>query len=323
MHTTRTIFRIARHSAALGVFLAGTTAMMQAQQPVSLHALLEAPIVLPAGSSTLASATFATPAFSSSSAPEDSMTSASPDRGEGDASQPPPRRRYGRPNYSDSHTNADGSSKFAFVAGAGMAVPTGDTSTYLTPSFDFQVGAGRNFSKQLGLLVQFDYAFFGFQGSTVANQLNLYDSEAAAQGLGSNYLQAVGGGSHVWSFDLEPIFNLPTSGATGAYIVAGAGFYHKTANFTTPTTGTQCDYYYGCYTVQANQTIDKYTSNAAGFNGGVGVTYKPSRFGSEKLYVEAKFVYVDNQPRAASFTNDYPPNANQTYFIPITAGLRW
>src|SRR6202044_1638369 len=101
------------------------------------------------------------------------------------------------------------------------------------------------------------------------------------------------------------------------------GFYHKTANFTVPTTGTYCDPYYGCYQYAANQTIDKYTSNAAGFNGGMGLTYKPSRFAGERFFAEVRYVFMDNSPRAASNTNYYPPNANQTYYVPITFGLRF
>jgi len=39
----------------------------------------------------------------------------------------------------------------------------------------------------------------------------------------------------------------------GAYAVLGGGFYHKVTNFTVPTIGTYCDYYYGCYQYQATR----------------------------------------------------------------------
>lgn len=242
------------------------------------------------------------------------------------ASQPPPRRRYGRPNYADSHTNADGSNKFAFMAGAGLVMPVQDTHTYLTPSYVFQVGAGRNFSKMFGVLAQFDYNHFGFQGSTLANQQNLYNSFCTASAAANGTCAPVAGldgTSHVWSFTIDPTYTFYTGERSTAYAVAGVGFYHKTANFTVPGTGTYCDPYYGCYQYAANQTFDKYTSNAAGFNGGLGLTYKPSRFAGEKFYIEARYVFVDNSPKVKTNTNLYPPNANQTYYIPITFGLRF
>ncbi len=87
---------------------------------------------------------------------------------------------------------------------------------------------------------------------------------------------------------------------------------------------------YGCYTYQANQTIDKYTSNAFGVNGGVGMTYKFSRFAGEKFYVEARYVYTANSPRPFSYGdatgngfNVFPQNSAKTTFIPVTFGVRF
>jgi hypothetical protein len=41
--------------------------------------------------------------------------------------------------------------------------------------------------------------------------------------------------------------------------------------------------------------------------------------------MEARYVWTDNSPRAYSVAanNYYPPNANQTYYLPITVGLRF
>ena len=64
-----------------------------------------------------------------------------------DSSQPPPRRRYGRPNYSDSHSNPDGSPKYTFIVGGGVSLPVGITHKYDTESWGLQVGGGRNFNK--------------------------------------------------------------------------------------------------------------------------------------------------------------------------------
>ena len=123
MHTNRSFLRIAGRAAAFTFLMAGAASLMQAQQAVSAPAAAPAPLLLAA---TTSPATFslAPDAFSSSGSSSSSSLSsdssdalaASSSSFSSDLSQPPPRRRYGRPNYADSHTNPDGSSKFAFMA---------------------------------------------------------------------------------------------------------------------------------------------------------------------------------------------------------------
>ena len=152
----------------------------------------------------------------------------------GSADQPPPRRKYSRPNYNDSRTNSDGSAKYTFFGGGGFTLPTGGTHNYLTTSYDVQAGAGRNFNKTFGVNVQFDWANFGFQTATLNNLLAIYN----APPLYANFNQ-LGGTSHDWSHR-RPIANFYSSDTFGAYVVGGAGFYHKTANFTIPSLGEYC-----------------------------------------------------------------------------------
>lgn len=251
--------------------------------------------------------------------------------------QPPPRRRYGRPRYNDNQHNPDGSAKWTFVLGAGMTAPVGNTYHYLNTNYGIQVGGGRNFNKNFGVLAQFDYDAFGFNGRTLYNQQSLYNAycTSAAQAAGQcTLISGLDGTSHVWSFTLDPIYNVFSGDTLGAYVVAGVGFYHKTANFTVPGTGTYCDPYYGCYQYSANQTIDKYTSNAPGFSGGFGLTYKAGRFSSERLFVEARYVFVDNYYKpgftvnnytqsTATSTNFYPANSNRTTYTAYKAGVRF
>jgi hypothetical protein len=216
------------------------------------------------------------------------------------------------------------------MVGAGLALPIGDTHVYETPSYDFQLGGGRNFNKTVGVILQFDYDHFGLQGATLANQQyveNIYTQNYFGQSLTGN----LDGNNHVWSFTLDPTFTLATEGSLGAYMVVGGGFYHKVTNFTLPSV--QCDPFYGyCYNV--NQNFDKYTSNAGGVNGGFGLTYKFSKFSNERFYVEGRYVVVLNQARAGytsaniakdtnNNTNLYPANSHRTTYIPITFGLRF
>jgi hypothetical protein len=250
------------------------------------------------------------------------------------ADQPPPRRRYGRPNYNDSRTNPDGSPKYSFFAGGGFGLSSGGTHNYLSAAgYGLQVGGGRNFNKKLGVMLQFDYDHFGFQTATLNTLLPIYNNfcTAADQAAGTcTPLTQLGGTSHVWSFTVDPRYTFYDSDKYGAYVVVGAGFYHKTANFTTPSIGQECDQFGNCFQFQANQTIDKYTSNAPGFNAGIGMTYKFSRFASQRVYAEARYVYVDNQPRAFSFGdangngfNVFPQNSAKTTYIPVKFGIRF
>src|SRR6185437_12888041 len=150
-----------------------------------------------------------------------------------EASQPPPRRTYRRPNYSDSHTNADGSNKYAFMVGGGFTLPTGGTHNYASPGWKFQVGAGRNFNKTLGVLLQFDYDKMGIQTHTLNSQLALYNSLGATDQNG-NPLSQLNGYIHDWSFSLDPIVNYYTSDTWRAYVTGGVGLYHKATVFTIP-----------------------------------------------------------------------------------------
>ena len=241
------------------------------------------------------------------------------------ADQPPPRRRYGRPNYSDSHTNPDGSSKYTFLAGGGFTLPTGGTHNYASPGWKIQVGAGRNFNQTLGVILQFDYDKFGMTTSALRRQLALYNNLCGGDcGFGS-----LSGNVRDWSFTLGPILNYYTSDTFGAYVTGGVGFYHKYTQFTIPTVGQYCDPYYGCYQYQANQPVDWYTSNAFGANAGFGFTYKLSRWANQRLYAEARYVWTDNKPRPfdvsgkTSYFNAFPQASARTTWVPVTFGIRF
>jgi hypothetical protein len=313
--------------AAVTFFAAAGTLGLHAQQsagtapslpPVSLKSILAAPLDLSTPSDL---------SYSSSTGSAE-MANAENFNLNSSADQPPPRRRYGKPNYNDSRTNADGSAKYTFFVGAGFTLPVGGSHNYLATSYDVQAGAGRNFNKTFGAVVQFDWDNFGFQTATLNRQLAIYNSLGASDQNG-NPLSQLGGNSHIWSFTVGPVVNFYSSDTFGAYVIGGGGFYHKTANFTVPTIGTACDFF-GCFQFQANQTIDKYTSNAFGVNGGVGMTYKFSRFAGERFFVEARYVYTFNSARPFSLGdangngfNVFPQNSAKTGFIPITFGVRF
>lgn len=254
------------------------------------------------------------------------------------------RRRYGAPRYRGSNTNADGSNKWTGYAGAGLAQPVGNTWKYDTPSWAFGVGFGRQFSTKFAVPLEFAWDNFGLTKQTLDNQLSLYNNQINYYcGLNASYCNTNGittystldGNAHVWSFSLQPTFTLFRGEGLGAYVLAGAGFYHKVTDFTVPTTGVGYSPYYGYYQYSANEVIDHYSSNAPGFDGGLGLTYKFSRFSNERFYVEARYVVVLNSQRTGitvnspvnsttiAVANDYPANSNRTSYFPIKFGVRF
>jgi len=354
MNIQRSFFGIACRGAAFSFLMAGTALLVQAQQSPSAASTVKAPVLLASesgvpgelarGGGESSSSGLASASYSSSLSSSDADSAATADSGARfnldsaalASSQPPPRRRYGRPNYSSGNTNKDGSEKYTFMAGIGLTLPAGNTHKYETPSYGFQFGGGRNFNKTVGLLLQFDYDHFGLQGATIANQTYLYDTGCTTLQIQNGVCGVSGldGNNHVWSFTLNPTFTLPTKGSFGAYAVVGGGFYHKVTNFTEPSVEEYCYYY--CEEYEANANIDHYTSNAIGVNGGFGLTYKFSKFSNERLYMEARYVYLANQQRygvtAADSTttienytgyNYYPQNSNRTTYIPVKFGIRF
>jgi hypothetical protein len=331
---------------ALALFAGASSLALHAQQPAT-SADASRPAALLVADNSSAASSFTLPptsladligaTYSSSSSSVDAPV----DPSAGDATlaeaagmQPPPRRRYGRPRYNDSSHNADGSNKYTFVVGAGFTAPVGNTYHYLNTSYGIEVGGGRQFNKKVAVLLQFDYDRFGFNGRTLYDQSYLYDP-TGTQGLLGN----IDGNSHVWSFTLDPTYNFISGDKYGAYVVVGGGFYHKTANFTTLGEGYE-DYFGELIPVESQETIDKYTSNALGGNGGIGITYKASRFSGERLFIEARYTIVDNSHRsgisinnAAAYgypysdnyagNNYYPANSNITTYTVYKAGIRF
>jgi hypothetical protein len=253
------------------------------------------------------------------------------------------RARRGRPRYRGANTNPDGSNKWTALAGFGFQQPVGNTWHYYTPSWGLQVGFGRQWSKHFALLVDFDYDHTGLTAATLTNQSNLYNQSANLcnsdpscpyQGSASGF-SSLDGNAHIWSFTLNPTFTFLQTPTVGAYVVGGVGFYHKVTNFVAPETEEYCDPFSGfCEPIEANAVIDHYTSNAPGFSGGFGLTYKFSRFSNERFYAEARYVFVDNSQRpgvtvnnitAANYqdANYFPANSNRTTYFPVKFGIRF
>lgn len=344
IRTTR-LSGLAGRLSALSAFALASTFGLQAQQSVIQSSTGTEPVIQLAANSEPGMLDLAYHSGVDYSSSSSSLDGVDPSAAEHldlavdpSAMQPPPRRRYGRPRYNDSNHNPDGSNKYGFLAGAGLTLPTGNTYHYFNTSYGFQVGGGRNFNKNFSVNLQFDWDAFGINGATLGSQQNLYNyyCTAALAAAGDCPISGLDGNNHVWSFTLDPTYNYYQGEKLGAYGVVGVGFYHKVTTFTVPSVGEYYDPYYGLIEYQANSTFDHYSANAPGFNGGLGFTYKPSRFANEKFYVEARYVFVDNSHRSGitynsstntlnTYTgnNDFPQNSNRTTYIPIKFGLRF
>lgn len=241
--------------------------------------------------------------------------------------QPPPRRRYGRrTNYSDRWHHADGSNKYTFAAGGGFGLPTGSSGKELDLNWKFQVAGGYNFNKKFAVLLQYDYDKFGLTGGNLDRQFLRYNALGLEDSTGTPISFAgLDGNAHMWSITLNPMYTYYQGDALGAYVIGGGGFYRKLTNFTLPQTGVYCDFFGFCYQFTQNQTFDHYSNNAGGVSGGIGFTYRLSRFASQKLYAEARYAWVDNQPSANSTAPGalYPENNKRTGYFPVTVGIRW
>ena len=309
-------------TAAIGLFSAASSLCLFAQAPAAqpqkaldIKALLMAPVDLTRPDDL---------SYSSSVGSDETASAENFDFRTG-AEQPPPRRPYSRrPNYTDRMHNADGSNKYTFAVGGGFNAPTGSTGKDLGLSWKFQAGGGYNFNKKFGVLLQYDYDKFGLTGGNINRQFNRYNSLRLVDQNGNPVSFAgLDGNSHVWSITLNPIYTFYQSDAVGAYVIGGGGFYRKVTNFTLPQTGVYCDFFGFCYSFTQNQTFDHYSNNAGGLNGGIGFTYRFSRFASQKLYAEARYVWVDNSPSNNSVGGLYPENNKRTGYFPVTVGIRW
>ncbi|HEY0307791.1 MAG TPA: hypothetical protein VGB94_06485 [Acidobacteriaceae bacterium] len=245
---------------------------------------------------------------------------------------PPRRRPYGRPTYRDRYTNADGSSKLAWEAGAGFTVPTQESGQYLKPSYKFTFGAGRAFSKNFAILAEYNYDHFGIPDDQLRVALNTYNAavidynSTASSANQASTLTSLNGNAHTWSLTLEPVLSFYSSGKAGAYVIGGGGFYRKLTNFTTPVDG-YC-YDYGYYECSSDQTVMHFSNNAGGLNIGAGLTYKVSSYSNLKLFAEARYVWIDNSSSPNNATTGAPqygyPAANfETKYIPVTFGVRF
>ncbi|MBB6146058.1 hypothetical protein HNQ77_004028 [Silvibacterium bohemicum] len=192
-------------------------------------------------------------------------------------------------------------SHLAFEGGGGFTAPVGNDvrDGYDTWGYNITAGAGWNFTKHFGALLEYQFNRNKIPGATLAA------------------VGAPGGNINTWSFTIDPIFYLPITKKFGGYVTGGGGFYRKVTNFTAPEEEEFCSFF--CEIGTENVTIGHFSSNQGGLNLGVGGYWKA--FGEDsnaKLYAEARYVWVDS-PAATATQN----GEGSEGLIPVTFGVRF
>jgi hypothetical protein len=196
-----------------------------------------------------------------------------------------------------------------FEGGVGGSIPTGNGKQFMNAGWSIKLGGGYKFNDRFSLMLDYDYVSMGVPMSIV----ELVNPQG-------------GGATHLWSLTINPMINYKTSGRWGGYVVGGGGFYRKVVNFTQQF-GDYCAYYdpyYGCIPGVVDQTVAHFSNNAGGANFGTGFTYRLTDSGRAKMFIEGRYVWVDNQPSANSIASTgYAPTNYRTEYVPITLGVRF
>jgi hypothetical protein len=172
------------------------------------------------------------------------------------------------------------------------------------------------------------YDHLGLHGSVIQAQQLFYESQNIIDpntGQPADF-SGLDGNAHIWSFTVDPIFNVFQGSRLGAFVTGGGGYFHKAVNFTLPESSYYCDPYYGgCYPITQNTNFDTHSANGGGFDGGGGLTYRLSSSGSLKLFTEVRYVWT-NAKLTPESTNPSPisslDNGSESY-VPVTVGFRW
>jgi hypothetical protein len=201
-------------------------------------------------------------------------------------------------------------SHLTFEVGGGFNAPTEDSSPYISWGGNFTVGAGYRFDQHFSMNLEYQFIHSKLPDAIVA--------EAGA----------TGGYDTIWSFTLDPMYEINPKSALTFYGVGGGGFYRKVTNFTDPEQGIYCDYFGFCYGVTQNAVVGHFSSNQGGWNIGGGIEHRFAGWngdGRMKFFAEARYLDVLS-PAVEGLT----PNGlgvttvgADTKIIPVTFGLRW
>lgn len=190
---------------------------------------------------------------------------------------------------------AQETSRFTFDVGGGFTQPVGNTSRHLDTGWNIKGGAGYNFNRYFGTIVEVGYNRFDINGATLSNA------------------GFPGGNMQVFSATLDPIVHTNAFAHADVYIIGGGGLYRTTQEFTQPSSTSVLGYdpFFGFYNaaVPTTEILSSYSVNKPGVNIGAGVSFGTKWRG--KVYAESRYNRI--------FTG----NNRHADYIPVSFGYRW
>lgn len=198
-------------------------------------------------------------------------------------------------------------SGFAFEGGFGFNPPE---SNSIGNGWNLLIGAGVHAAPNLMIPIEYQFIHTGLAQYII------------------NEVGTQGGNVHIWSFTVDPTFDVAPKASNDFYIKGGGGFYRKVTNFTNPNLQYYCDYYYGCGYVSVNQVVAHFSSNQGGWNIGGGYYHRfGGIYGTGKMKFFAEARYLDVLTPAVTATNSTGGVITQvpadTKLIPVTFGFSW
>lgn len=198
-------------------------------------------------------------------------------------------------------------SHLVFEAGGGANAPAGDKA-YITWGGNLTLGGGYRFSKNLSALLEYQFLDDKIPGAIIA--------EAGASG----------GHDHIWSFTVDPVYDLFPKSSNDLYVTGGGGFYRKVTSFTILSPTQYCTYFY-CGIGYAPQVAGHFSSNQGGWNVGGGYQHRMGgMYGESKVKLFAEVRYLDVlSPAVTTSANGLGTTTvgAGTKVIPITFGVRF
>jgi hypothetical protein len=188
---------------------------------------------------------------------------------------------------------------WAFNVGGGGSLTTGTTKTLVRGGGGVgAAGVARNFNKYFGFRLDFQWDNLPLR--TTALEL----------------AQATGATSHVYTFTLEPVINIPVTKEWGAYVLLGPAYFHRTGRLDSSGAlpGIGCDQFFQwwgrCYNsiLPLNGNFLTSSVNEPGYDFAVAGTRKITD--NVEIYLEFRQMHGSH-------------NGITTDLRPITIGVRW
>jgi len=188
---------------------------------------------------------------------------------------------------------------WTFNVGGGASLTNGTTANFVRGGGPIgAAGVARNYSKYFGFRLDFQFDNLPLRNSAL------------------ELAQAPGATSHVYSFTLDPILNVPATKTWGGYVLAGPAFFHRSGKLDSSTAipGSACNPFFLWWgpCLNGNMPVSgqflKANQNEFGENFGGGITRKIN----SNLEFYAEFRYLHGKHYGIT-----------TDLRPITIGVRW